>query len=146
MKSRFAIILLLSLTCFYSTLFSQSYSIKGQVCDENNNPVVDAQLLINGMNQTVFTNEQGLFVFEGLSAGKHQINIYHVGYVSQAITLTSLFPIDSMVHIFLQPKEIPLEKLTVTTSRLKLEEIKISSPVNIVSAEAIQLFVPASSA
>ncbi|HKZ65072.1 MAG TPA: TonB-dependent receptor, partial [Chitinophagaceae bacterium] len=68
--------------------FSQSaiaQSIKGKLVDDENNPLKGATITVKESSVSTISNEEGLFLLEGLNAGKQTILISYVGLTATEI-------------------------------------------------------------
>jgi iron complex outermembrane receptor protein len=59
----------------------QLFQFFGVVKNENNEPVKDAVVLIQSINQQCITDSSGSFQFKEVAAGSYEITILHVGYM-----------------------------------------------------------------
>lgn len=87
----------------------QSNVVKGQVVDENGEPIIGANVLIKGTSIGVSSDVNGQF---SLSAGSHKVTLLvsYVGYVTQEVNVENNRP----VRIVLLPNTELLEEVVVT--------------------------------
>ena len=66
----------------------QAASIKGTVVDsKSQQPLQNVTATLQGTNQTVLTNAEGVFVFESVPKGNVTLNIATTGFVTQTLDL-----------------------------------------------------------
>lgn len=87
----------------------QSNVVKGQVVDENGEPIIGANVLVKGTSIGVSSDVNGQF---SLSAGSHKVTLLvsYVGYVTQEVNVENNRP----VRIVLLPNTELLEEVVVT--------------------------------
>ena len=87
------LILIIAL-CAGPVLAQQSTgTLKGQVLDELGGALVSASVFaadLNGVERTVTTNDQGLFVFNGLAPGKYKIRVAAPGFAGFETTFVEV--------------------------------------------------------
>ncbi|MGC9471703.1 MAG: TonB-dependent receptor [Bacteroidales bacterium] len=64
------------------------YAFRGQVRDEEQNPLAGAHVVLNNTFLGTSTDEHGNFVFKRLSAGEYSLTVSFVGYKSYMQTIT----------------------------------------------------------
>lgn len=81
-------------TCFIIALFggismySQSFSIQGNVTDENNVPLLGVNVLVKNQSRGTTTDFDGNFTLNNVSPGE-VLQFSYVGFISQEVTITS---------------------------------------------------------
>ena len=68
---------LLFITLFLITVvaFGQSISLSGRITDQKNQPVAGAEILLVELKQTVLTDNNGIYQFEGIKYGTYTLNV-----------------------------------------------------------------------
>lgn len=99
------------------TLFAQSSSttgkIRGTVTDANSGePLVGANIIVQGTTTGSATNTNGQFVIPNLSAGQHSLIVTYMGYATQNLKNIEVFPGQS-VNLNLELKPASLQGETV---------------------------------
>lgn len=117
-------------------LAQQRINISGKVLNDNNNEIVVHAYLKIGNQATVLSNHQGEFHFYNLPQGTLNLDISHVAYLPQKISID--LTKDSVFNIHLVPKSIGLEVVTVQQlgansagNTLKIEQRKESQGKNL---------------
>lgn len=89
------------------------HSIKGKVLDENGSALVGATVTIQKSSQGKNTDNNGVFVFDGLSKKGYTLNVSFVGYKSETLQVR----VGNDVLVTLQPSSISINEITVTSLR-----------------------------
>mgnify|MGYP003575233670 CR=1 FL=1 len=83
--------LLVGLLLFMQVLNSwaqQQSTVKGTVVDsKSHKPMADVAITLQGTNQTITTNTQGVFIFESIIQGSHTILVRTAGYSQKTFNL-----------------------------------------------------------
>lgn len=85
--------LLMILLPIVVTVHSQTYSLKGKIVDDFQNPIDYAACVLHSLTDTLFSkstvsDENGVFEFEGLSNGMYKLFLTHVSYEYMEIPVT----------------------------------------------------------
>jgi iron complex outermembrane recepter protein len=99
----------------FSSAALAQYRLIGQVLDEQNQPLSNAHISIDGSLQTVLSNADGNFNFQSLPVAKYTISISYVGYLTkkEVIELTQ----DYSVTIKLQRNPYVTDEVTIYALR-----------------------------
>lgn len=73
------------LLLFYTLTYAQKTSIKGNVTDENNQPIIGAMVYLKNTIRQAQTNENGSYVLKSIEKGKYTLVVDYLGYVAQEI-------------------------------------------------------------
>ena len=94
---------------------SAQFNISGQILDEEENPLVGANVVLAGMYLGSISDVDGRFSISGLSEGTYQLTVSFMGFETfkQEVHLTS----DVQIHILLQRKSILADEVLVTATR-----------------------------
>ncbi len=98
-------------------LFAQS-EITGQVTDENGEPLAGASVILIENNKGTATNENGVYLFEGLNSGEYHLRVSFVGYESE--TRKTKIPEGferGILHIQMLSKIVGLNDVVVSATR-----------------------------
>lgn len=99
------------------TAYTQSYSIRGRVCEERKNtPITGAVLRLGEDYLWTMTDAQGGFVFENVQAGQYEIEISCLGYVTIKKPLTLQQDVNELVFK-LSENSLALDEVLVTAKR-----------------------------
>ena len=74
---------IISLLSFSQSAIAQS--IKGKLVDDENNPLKGATITVKESSVSTISNEEGLFLLDGLNPGKQTILISYVGLTATEI-------------------------------------------------------------
>jgi hypothetical protein len=72
MKRFLLFIILSSITVF---AFGQTVSLSGRITDQKNQPVAGADILLVELKQSVLTDNNGIYKFEGIKNGTYTLNV-----------------------------------------------------------------------
>ncbi len=126
-----------------STAQGQTGTVQGVVVDATTSePLVGAQVVVEGTDRGTITNDQGRYLVTSVPAGSHVLRIESLGYasVSQDITVTA--GQTTTVNLSLDPSAIALQGLVVTgVSGGAVERAKV--PFSVTRVDASQMPVPA---
>ncbi len=123
--------LFISVLLFTSLLFSQNEGgIKGSVTDKamNNEPMLFANIQLNGSEKTYQTNFRGNFEIENLAPGAHTLVISYAGYQSEEITIEIKDNSVSYIQTNLSPMQVNFDDVVGMDTASKQE---ISTPLQI---------------
>lgn len=125
-------ILALMLSCTLSS-FSQ-HTISGTISDENNNPLQGVTVQIEGVADRTVSDSRGRYVLNNTRSFPWKISVSHVGYISQAFTVTKIGKYNiSLIEISSLPSVI------LIGSRAKPRtDVNRPVPVDIISAKEMQ--------
>lgn len=105
---------MMKFTCFIIALFSgvsmysQSFSIQGNVTDENNIPLLGVNVLVKNESRGTTTDFDGNFTLNNVSPGEI-LQFSYVGFISREITITS----NQDLNIVLQSDSESLDEIVV---------------------------------
>ncbi|MDO1514167.1 TonB-dependent receptor [Maribacter confluentis] len=119
------LITLLLLSTFYTGLSQvQTGTITGSVKDPSGTPMSYANILIEGLNRGVLTNEEGKFNLSNVPFGKHTIVVSFIGYHTRSKTIeVNKEYNDIQVNFTIQENVENLDEVTVNgkTEKTALE-------------------------
>lgn len=131
-------ILLLVFSSFISlcTIGQQKLNISGKVINAETNEIVVHAYIKVGNQITVLSNHQGEFHLHDLPTGNLNLDISHVAYVSQKLSLD--LSKDTIFNITLAPKSIHLDEIAIkkatekqSANTLKIQQRKESQGENL---------------
>ncbi len=113
---RLRIIFTIILILVYSAAFAQNATLKGTVSDSKTGESIEGAAVSLDKGIITYTNDKGLFTFEGLNEGKYGVKISRLGYKPFSDTLE----IHDSVYkkIKLEPSPIEFDEVIVTTPRV----------------------------
>ena len=65
---------------------AQQHSLRGFIYDENENPLIGANIIIKGTVYGTSTNNDGYFIFENLELPKVVVEVSMIGFVSISVS------------------------------------------------------------
>lgn len=96
--------------------------IKGKVLDENGEPLVAANVYVEGSTVGTTTDEEGRFFFNKIPAGTRQITVRFIGYKQQSKAAELQQGQPAVLYFKLQPDENILTDIEVFGTREKQPE------------------------
>lgn len=127
----FLFILILS-----SSVFAQSGKISGRVTDENNEPLIAANVLIDGTNQGAATNIDGYYSILNVRPGTYKISFRYIGYQSQVISNVNVnSDRTTELNVKLKSEIIEGEVVTIVAKKPVVEFNQTSSVKNVSSED-----------
>jgi TonB-linked SusC/RagA family outer membrane protein len=113
-------------------------TVSGQVTDiTSGRPLADAQLYIPGTGLGVLSNTQGRFNLRNVPAGEVTIRVELLGYASADQTVTVVAGQATVANFTLSQDAIALEELVVTGVGKETARRKLSTSVDVLSADEI---------
>ncbi len=115
-----------------------SGTIVGQIVDaQSGRPLIDAQVSIPGTGRGVLSNSAGRFTILNVPAGQAGVRVDLIGFASQTQTVTVSGGQTATVTFRLAQDAISLEELVVTGVGKETERRKLSTSVDVLSADEI---------
>lgn len=103
--------------CFWlSSNQANAASFEGKIVNAAQQPIVKATVLIENNGTFQETNEEGLFKFENVAAGKYTITFFATKYKTQSQTITLKANQDLQLQIQLASLEFDLDAVNITAS------------------------------
>lgn len=103
-----------ALSVLMTNAFAQ-YSLSGNVRDENNQPLVNATVQFDGLNQFLTTDDFGFFKFNKIESGAHELLVKYLGYSD--VTLELRIQQDSSVDIVMKESPMLTDEVVVEATR-----------------------------
>ncbi|WP_114326991.1 TonB-dependent receptor [Candidatus Colwellia aromaticivorans] len=129
--------LCLSISAFSYTSAVFSQNISGKIVNQQNKPISGALVEINGNQQKVITNEQGLFTISNLTAGKIELHTSAKNYAHKNQYITINQDDISGLNIRLSPSV--MEVFDVYATPLHTSTIESALPVNVIAGDELKL-------
>jgi outer membrane receptor protein involved in Fe transport len=129
--------LLLIFICFYSLpVIAQTGKLSGKVTDENGEPLIGANVLIDGTNQGAATDFEGYYSILNIRPGTHTVNFRYIGYQSKIIQ-NIIINADktTSIDVTLNSEIIEGETVTIVAEKPIVEFNQTSSVKNISSGD-----------
>ncbi|MBZ0181193.1 MAG: TonB-dependent receptor [Melioribacteraceae bacterium] len=109
---------------------AQQHSLRGFIYDENENPLIGANIIIKGTVYGTSTNNDGYFSFENLELPKVIVEVSMIGFVkftSEELDLTE----NSELEITLTQSDYELNEVIVTAGKYKqsIKDLPVSAEV-----------------
>ena len=138
MKKKFTITFLYLLVLSSFTL-GQSARIQGVVFEEGRY-LEFAQVSIDSLRLSTYTDSEGQFIIDGLPLGTHNVNFSFLGHVVVDTIITlSQGQSDATLSINLQRKEISFDEVVVTGTKTFKRQTNSPIIVNIVESKTLDL-------
>ncbi len=121
-----------------TTAQAQSGTVVGQVVDaQSARPLQDAQISIPGTGVGALSNASGRFTLLNVPAGQQTLRVDLIGYSSVEQTVSVAANQTAQVTFRLEQDAISLEELVVTGVGQETERRKLSTSVDVISADEI---------
>ena len=115
---------------FASNLYAQSGDLRGQVTNNQKQAIGQAQVHIHSENQKSVTNAEGEFTFSDLPFGEYEVDIE----VSNSKHYNTTITHDGEL-VVININELKLDDLVVSANPLEHNQLKMTTPVAILSEE-----------
>lgn len=117
-------------------------AIVGIVSDSSNSqPIVGATVTIVGLKRTVVTNDKGVFRFENIPSGRHQVSVRMLGFVSKSQTVAIGDEKVVTPQFILSSSATSLSEV-VTTATGQQRRVEIAHDIAKINPEAIMERTP----
>lgn len=97
--------------------YAQKASIRGQVTNLNNEPVIGANIVLKGTVRGVQTNAKGEYILKGLTAGNYTVEVSFIGFRTKELILNLSENQTYNSNFQLEQEGLTLGEVTVLTSR-----------------------------
>jgi len=128
-----------TLTCFFLLItlqLSAQNSVKGNVKDANNDPVIGANVVIKGAAEGAITDFDGNFSFKTAQAPPFKLKVSSVGYESKTVQVADL---TGPIHIVLKIGT-RLDEIIVSASRRREKVQEAPAAVSVLSAKKLEAY------
>lgn len=126
--------LLLFIIIFSSSSIAQSGKISGRVTDENNEPLIAANVLIDGTSQGAATNIDGYYSILNVRPGTYTLNFKYIGYQTQIVSNIAVnADRTTNYNVVLKSEVLEGEVVTIIAKRPVVEFNQTSTVKNISS-------------
>ena len=118
----------------------QSYELQGQVFNQQDEPISQAHIIIEGQSKQTVSNEDGHFTLQGLSNRQYFITISHIGYqtLHQSVQVGPDSPSREPLRFQLYQKWYQAPSVVVTATRSRRDIEDVPEPVTVISDKEIQ--------
>ncbi|NJB72694.1 iron complex outermembrane receptor protein [Saonia flava] len=134
------------------TLHGQTGGIKGKVVTEQNNPIVNANIMVVNTNLGVMTDTSGEYQLNEIKAGSYKLKATFIGFAPQTININVVNnEVTTIPQFVLKEQEEQLNEVVVeghknkysvkkpsSTLRLKTEIVKLPQNIQVISSELLQ--------
>lgn len=110
-------------------------TITGKVVNENGKPVTGARVMIEGKQQPVFTDAQGIYRFENVNKKHIHLHVYSDKYIHGDNDL-GIIEGDQTVDFVLSPASV--ENIVVTASAMESSVLESVTPVSVLGEEQLR--------
>lgn len=127
-------ILLLFLTIIFNQFLYSQYSISGRITDQQNLPLIGANIYISDLSKGTITDKDGSYELSDLPLGKMKIQFSYIGYTSRIETI-NLLEKQQILNIQLHQSAIEAEEIVVSggynatqhNNAVKIDVLKLNS-------------------
>jgi len=129
--------LLLAYLLLYEPVMSQTlYSIEGEVLNlTTRKPIAGATIEIGGTSILSAADKDGRFVISDLDSAEYQVSVSHVGYHGVIRNVSLRRNITERLTIFLEPRTIPVNGITVTATPFSEDKFIVPAGVSVTPRE-----------
>lgn len=128
-------IFIIVLTVLTTLNYSQNL-LKGIVVDENSSPVSNAQVYINEYKKTIYTDQNGNFLYKTGESDTLNLKIFQYGYKFTELTID--LKKDKHVKIILAPLMSVSDDIIITATRSEISKIYAPNSVDLINFNKIQ--------
>ena len=129
-------LLFLFIILYSSAVIAQTGKISGRVTDENNEPLIGANVFIEGTTQGAATDFEGYYSILNIRPGTYTINFRYIGYQSKVIQDVSVnSDKTTSLEVTLIPEVIEGDVVVVVASKPVVEFNQTSSVKNVSSED-----------
>ncbi len=139
-------LLLLALSWPYAPVFAQDGQIAGTVVDENGEPLIGVNLVVDIIAVGAVTNSEGYYIISDLEPGVYTVVASHIGYATREIPDVVVAAAETTtLDIVLIETEIEMGDVVVTALGVEREERSLTyitqsiSPVELAQARELNL-------
>ncbi len=127
---------------FFLLIFSHcvySFSLSGMVADPDGKPLAGATVKLEWVDhmRATFTNEEGKYLFDGLTKGTYLVTVSFVGY--QTMRDSKYLETGTVFHIVLQPDVLFLDEVMVENRYEDQRRKEESINVEVVEADFLRI-------
>jgi len=113
-----------------------SFGISGKIYDNlTRDPMAGVSVRLGDTSTGTVSDSNGVFTLNKLPAGTHKLRFSIIGYESSTLSVTLGDTRSRQVTMYLQPVDIPVDKITVTASRFAEDKFSSPSSVSVTSKE-----------
>jgi iron complex outermembrane receptor protein len=100
-----------------SQLFAQA-DLRGQVTDENGEPLIGASVILMKTKKGASTDASGLYSFKGIETGEHSIRVSYIGYEDEIRKTRIPEGFDrGILHVQMTKRTVALQDIVVSATR-----------------------------
>ena len=131
----FSILIVVSLMTQAVTA-ANSIGFSGKIYDNlTREPIAGVSIQLGDTSTGTVSDSNGVFTLSRLPAGTHELRFSIIGYESKILSVTLDGRQPRQVTVYLQPMDIPVDKITVTASRFAENKFSTPSSVSITAKE-----------
>ena len=114
------------------------FSLRGQVLDAQQQPVVGASVLVHEIQRGRITDAQGKFSFEGLKKGDYHLHIQFLGYEAQSVNVR--LHQNEVLRVVLKASSLELREVLIENDLTKTNEQQQTQSTVVVSEEQLRKY------
>ena len=142
-RKAFSFLLPLAFLLLPTTLFAQA-TVQGTVTDRTGEPLIGAQVQIEGTDQGAVTDGNGTYVITGAATGPAQLQAIYLGYRTER-QAANLVAGTNTVDFAMSASPIELDAIVVTGTAGAVQKRAIGNAVTDIDAEAVVETAPVTS-
>jgi hypothetical protein len=130
--------LMISLMMTSSLRAASSRTVSGYVVDQTSKEtLIGVNVLVRGTTLGTATDLHGLFRIVGLSPGKHQLVLTHIGYAPRVVSVDLTESSLVIPDIALQPVAVEVENIVITGQRSEIADLSVETSLLEMTPQAI---------
>ena len=134
MSFAFAVLLLVA------PLAAEAQTVSGVVRDQaTGNPIVGAQVSLEGLNLGAITQSSGQFLILNVPAGTHTLTVQILGYRTESVSITVAAGQSVAQNVFMSEQPLQLDELVVTGTAAASRVREIGNSVAVLDAQVAEL-------
>ena len=126
------------LISFTTIAFGQS-RIAGRIVDaETNQPLVGANVVLEGAEAGPNSDLNGNYLITRIEAGEYQLIVSYIGYKEEIRTLSIVRNQSLTINFNMQPTVLESEMVVVTGTRVEVARINVPLTISVISEDEIR--------
>ena len=119
---------------------ADAQAITGNVRDQaSGNPVVSAQVALQGLNLGVLTGNDGEYLLLNVPVGTHTLTVEFLGYRTESVSVTVTAGQSVVQNVFLSQQALELDELVVTGTASAMRVREIGNSVAVLDAQIAEV-------
>ncbi|MCB9504082.1 MAG: TonB-dependent receptor [Deferribacteres bacterium] len=130
---------------FTTSGFSQTITIKGNVSEKAGNPLISANVVLEGTNLGASTDREGNYTIKNVPIGNYTLAFHYIGYRTKKEEI-SVSTSDMQVNAQLEMDALNVDAIVVTGVFDERTKMESSVAISVLSPKELKMRMPASAA